>query len=140
MVKRELADPSRKAALFFLDLDNFKLVNDTYGHGAGDRVLRMVADILKKNIREKDYAARIGGDEFVVFLSGIPSAAAAADCAQRICGELSAIRMEYTKVQLSGSIGVSVAPEDGTDYESLVKNADRKVYRAKSRGKNQFII
>lgn len=140
VVKRELADPSRKAALFFLDLDNFKLVNDTYGHGAGDRVLRMVADILKKNIREKDYAARIGGDEFVVFLSGIPSAAAAADCAQRICGELSAIRMEYTKVQLSGSIGVSVAPEDGTDYESLVKNADRKVYRAKSRGKNQFII
>ena len=140
IVKKELADPKKKAALFFLDLDDFKLVNDTYGHAAGNHALQAVADILKKNIRATDYAARIGGDEFIIFLNGISSQDDAADCAHRICDQLSNICVEHTEFRLSGSIGVSIAPEDGTDYKSLVKHADRKVYRAKSEGKNQFAI
>ena len=140
VVKKGLEHLPKKAALFFLDLDDFKLVNDTYGHAAGDHALRTVADILKRNIRAEDHAARIGGDEFVVFLGNIPAIEAAEECARRICGQLAEVRLEHTGARISGSIGIAIAPEDGTDYESLVKHADRKVYRAKSGGKNQFAI
>ncbi|MCI5690398.1 MAG: GGDEF domain-containing protein [Clostridiales bacterium] len=140
VVKQGLEHLTKKAAIFFLDLDDFKLINDTYGHAEGDRALRTVADILRRNIRAEDHAARVGGDEFVVFLSSIPSAEAAKDCARRICGQLAEIQLEPTGARISGSIGIAIAPEEGADYETLVKKADSKAYRAKSNGKNQFAI
>ena len=140
VVKKELEHLPNKAALFFLDLDDFKLVNDTYGHAAGDQALKAVADILKRNIRAEDHAARIGGDEFVVFLSDIPSPEAAKDCARRICDHLSEVRLEHTGARISGSIGIAIAPDEGSDYEDLAKKADSKAYLAKSNGKNQFAL
>lgn len=140
VVKEVLRTSPQRAALFFLDLDDFKLVNDTCGHAAGDHALQAVAEILKNNIGPADHAARIGGDEFIVFLSSISSSEEAAVCAQRICNQLAEVRVENTNIWLSGSIGVSLVPEDGNDYESLAKNADHRVYRAKSGGKNQFAL
>lgn len=140
VVEKGLKQLTKKAALFFLDLDDFKLVNDTYGHVVGDNALQMVADILKQNIREADHAARIGGDEFVVFLSDIPSAQAAENCARRICEQMAQECLEHAGVRLSGSIGIAIAPEDGMSYDELVRKADDRVYRAKSNGKNQFSL
>lgn len=140
VVKKSLEHLLKKAALFFLDLDDFKLINDTYGHAAGDHALKTVADILKRNIRAEDYAARIGGDEFVVFLSDISSPEAAKDCAQRICNQLAQVRLEHTGARISGSIGIAIAPDEGTDYENLAKKADGKTYLAKSNGKNRFAL
>jgi diguanylate cyclase (GGDEF)-like protein len=128
------------AALLFLDLDNFKTINDTYGHAAGDDALQSVADILRQSIRAGDHAARVGGDEFVVFLGGRASVGEVEDCARQICRRLAEVWPEGAAVRLSGSIGVAVSPKDGTDYGTLVKNADRKSYRAKSDGKNRFVI
>lgn len=139
-MKKELEHLPNKAALFFLDLDDFKLVNDTYGHAAGDQALKAVADILKRNIRAEDHAARIGGDEFVVFLSDIPSPEVAKDCARRICDHLAEVRLEHTGARISGSIGIAIAPDEGSDYEDLAKKADSKTYLAKSNGKNQFAL
>ena len=137
-VKKELAQSDQFSALLFLDLDDFKCINDTYGHVTGDHALQSVAEILKENIRSTDHAARIGGDEFVIFLSNIHNAQDAADCAQRILEKLSKIR--FDDFLLSCSIGVSFAPTDGTNYKDLVKKADTKVYQSKSYGKNQFTI
>ncbi|MGI5934219.1 MAG: GGDEF domain-containing protein [Lawsonibacter sp.] len=139
-VSEALARSVRTSALLFLDLDNFKAINDTYGHTEGDNALQAVAEILKESIRPGDHAARVGGDEFVVFLSGLPSASAAADRARDICRRLEEVWPEDMAVRLSGSIGIAAAPQDGTDYETLVKNADRKAYLAKSNGKNQFVL
>ena len=95
---------------------------------------------MRRNIRSEDYASRIGGDEFVVFLSNIPSIQAAVDCAERICKQLEQLCVTGTGVQISGSIGIAIAPEDGVSYQELVKSADAKVSRAKANGKNQFAI
>ena len=137
-VKKGLEQVNQMSALLFLDLEDFKSVNDTYGHAAGDHTLQAVAEILKDNIRSTDFASRIGGDEFVVFLSNIRHKEDASDCAKRICEQLS--NAQLGEFQLSCSIGVAVAPVDGIDYTALVKKADKKVYQAKSLGKNQFAI
>ena len=128
-----------KAALFFLDLDNFKKVNDAYGHGEGDRALVSIAEALKHSIRAGDHAARIGGDEFVIFFDDL-SSAQAADCARRLCARVAQCSQRATLAQLSCSIGVALFPEEGMDYETLVKVADAKAYRAKFSGKNRFVI
>ena len=128
------------AALMFLDLDDFKAVNDTYGHAKGDRALLSVAEVLKKSIRTTDCAARIGGDEFVIFLENIKSVDEAAACAQRICDRVSQICLGPDGSNLSCSIGVAIAPQDGMNYEELVKKADKRVYRSKRDGKNQVTI
>lgn len=137
-VKKEMEHFSGQAALFFLDLDDFKLVNDRFGHAEGDRALQAVAEVLRHNIRTEDHASRIGGDEFVVFLGSIRSREAARRCAQRILEQLSQVRLEHSGVRLSGSLGIALAPEDGFSYDELVKEADTRLYRAKSNGKNQI--
>lgn len=137
-VKRELTHSHHMAAMLFLDLDDFKSVNDTYGHAAGDLALQTAADILRQNIRSTDYAARIGGDEFVIFLSCIQHRTDAANCARRICQQLPQAQVD--DFHLSCSIGISFAPDDGISYTDLAKKADQKVYQAKSSGKNQFAL
>lgn len=128
------------SALLFIDMDNFKAVNDTYGHLVGDDVLRTVAKTLKDSIRASDFAARVGGDEFVVFLVDVTSQEQALKCAERICQNLNRLRLQHDEYCLSCSIGVALAPKDGTSYRELVKKADKMVYKAKAGGKNQVAM
>ena len=122
-------------ALLFVDLDKFKPINDTLGHGIGDLLLREVAYRLLDSIRESDTAARIGGDEFVVLLPGIDTEQDAVTVAEKI---LAAVRQSYTlgehTVEVSASIGIAIYPEDGLNDEAILTNADNAMYHAKHSG------
>ena len=126
-------------ALLFLDLDGFKLINDTLGHNMGDLLLKTVASRLKKCLRGSDIISRLGGDEFTVILPAIPSREEAAKVAEKICDAIAQpfILEEHT-VYVTTSIGISLYPIDDRDPEILVKNADAAMYRAKELGKNQY--
>ncbi|EJW93064.1 PAS/PAC sensor-containing diguanylate cyclase, partial [gut metagenome] len=137
-IEKELKNAHDLGALLFLDLDNFKEINDTKGHLFGNQVLQYVGKILRRNIHSDDCAARIGGDEFIAFLSNIHSIDEAAECAERICNEIS--QTPFDEIWLSCSIGVAIYPTEGTEYIDLVDNADKKLYQAKAHGKNQFSI
>jgi diguanylate cyclase (GGDEF)-like protein/PAS domain S-box-containing protein len=129
----------RKAAVMFIDLDDFKLINDTMAHTAGDELLRGVAERLKACLRADDTVARIGGDEFVFIIPETGGSAAAARAADRI---LESVRQPFVihgrELFVSASVGIAMFPNDGQDAETLVKNADSAMYRAKEGGRNQF--
>ncbi|HEY0846912.1 MAG TPA: EAL domain-containing protein [Noviherbaspirillum sp.] len=122
-------------AVMFLDLDRFKLINDSMGHDAGDQLLQQTAHRLRGSVRESDTVARMGGDEFTIVLSEIANSKDAANVAQKI---LDAFRPPFVlngeEVFVSVSIGISVYPEDGNNIEILLKNADMAMYRAKGAG------
>lgn len=124
-------------ALAFLDLDNFKHINDSFGHDVGDRVLREVADRLKANMRDEDTVARLGGDEFVLLISEQPSHIHVAELLERIRRSISAPMMigEH-EIILGTSIGVSLFPDDGDNIHQVMHAADAAMYHAKSLGKN----
>jgi len=126
--------------LIYLDLDNFKPVNDVLGHDQGDAVLRRIADVLRGMSRRHDLVARLGGDEFAIWLD---DAAGEAGCAkaQSICAALERMRDFSASAEqpLGGSIGVAVyAPDNGEDVDALIKRADVAMYRAKRAGKNDW--
>ena len=127
------ADRSRtEFALLFLDLDKFKQVNDSYGHEAGDELLRQVAARLTAAVRVADVVARLGGDEFVVLIEGKAAATNAARVARKIeqaCGMLFDIGGQ--RIRSATSIGIAIYPQDGTDAQALMKNADLAMYHAK---------
>ncbi len=128
-----------RVALLFIDLDRFKLINDTLGHHVGDELLIHVSQRLRQCVRESDLVARLGGDEFVVMLSGIEHSAAVAMVAEKLLlsiGESYAIGPHtlYT----TPSIGIAIYPLDGEDGETLMRNADAAMYHAKSAGRNNF--
>jgi diguanylate cyclase (GGDEF)-like protein/PAS domain S-box-containing protein len=129
----------RQLAVAFLDLDRFKQINDTLGHGAGDELLREVANRLKGCVRESDTVARLGGDEFVVLIPELEDEKHVATVAQKI---LSAVSMPFSLIRqefrVTASVGISVYPQDGSDEESLTKHADIAMYHAKGEGKNNF--
>lgn len=126
-------------ALLFVDLDRFKEVNDLLGHDAGDKLLRQCADRICSNVRAADTVARLGGDEFTVILIDLESRAHVEDIAQKILDELARpFEICDAHVHISGSIGITLYPEDGDDQERLVQNADQAMYVAKSAGRNQF--
>ena len=126
---------SHHFAVMFLDLDRFKLINDSMGHDAGDQLLQQTAHRLRASVRESDTVARMGGDEFTIVLSEIADSKDAANVAQKI---LDAFRPAFVlngeEVFVSVSIGISVYPEDGNNIEILLKNADMAMYRAKGAG------
>jgi diguanylate cyclase (GGDEF)-like protein/PAS domain S-box-containing protein len=125
-------------ALMFIDLDNFKAVNDALGHDAGDLLLQEAARRLEKCIRDGDTVARLGGDEFTVLLE-TSDGAAVARTAQRIVEVLAeTFFLQGSELHVTCSIGISMHPEDGEDDQTLMKNADIAMYRAKQRGKNSF--
>ncbi len=128
-----------RLALLFLDLDRFKNVNDSLGHHIGDRVLRVTADRLDRSVREQDTIARPGGDEFIVLLDELHDTRDAGAVASKILEALSEpIYIEGYEVFGGGSIGISVFPEDGRDTETLIRNADAAMYRAKEQGRNTY--
>jgi diguanylate cyclase (GGDEF)-like protein/PAS domain S-box-containing protein len=126
-------------AIMFIDLDRFKIINDTLGHQVGDEMLREVASRLSSVIRETDFVARLGGDEFVIILPGISSPADAANVAGKIIARLStAIEADGHELHTSPSIGISVFPDDGSDGDTVMKNADMAMYHAKAAGRNNY--
>ncbi|MBK7687229.1 MAG: EAL domain-containing protein [Rhodocyclaceae bacterium] len=126
-------------ALLYIDLDNFKTVNDTLGHDAGDAVLKRVAERVSVLLRKSDTLSRLGGDEFVLLLPSIGSRADAMTIARKIIASSSeAIEMAGVHFAVTPSIGISCYPEDGLDAQTLLKHADIAMYRAKASGRNAF--
>ena len=126
-------------AVMFIDLDRFKIINDTLGHQVGDELLRDVAIRLSRVVRETDFVARLGGDEFVILLPAISGPADAAIIANKIIGALSSsILTGNHELHTSPSIGISIFPDDGSDGDTILKNADTAMYHAKSAGRNNY--
>ena len=125
-------------ALIMLDVDGFKLLNDTFGHSAGDQNLVDTANALRSILRRGDLLGRLGGDEFMIFLKDIPYDAVIEKKARQICALL---RKSYSiEVQVSASIGIAVCPRDGGDYDTLYRNADSALYQAKEGGRDKFVF
>ncbi len=126
-----------KLSLLFLDIDNFKKINDTYGHAVGDRVLKSVAKIVNRRIWERDISARLGGEEMAVMLLGADENQAFKK-AESLRQKIEEIKIpDYEKIKVTVSIGVAQAK--GTSEEKLVKDADMAMYMAKTTGKNKTV-
>jgi len=126
-------------AILFMDLDRFKVINDSLGHEVGDVLLRQVADRLRAQSREGDTIARMGGDEFVVLVENQASLSDISACARRLVDQLSAPYLLGQKAcHVTLSIGISVYPSDGNDSQELLKAADVAMYRAKEMGRNNY--
>ena len=128
-----------KVALLFVDLDRFKIINDTLGHSVGDLLLVQVANRLRTWARDQDTVARIGGDEFLIVVNGVREIDDAAVAAQRIVEILRAeFFIQGHTLNISGSLGISIFPDHGADAETLTRNADAAMYDAKERGGDGF--
>jgi diguanylate cyclase (GGDEF)-like protein/PAS domain S-box-containing protein len=129
----------KQIAVLFMDLDRFKIINDTLGHDAGDLLLQVVASRLKQTLRSADVVARLGGDEFVILIEEVKNSNQLEAVAKKI---LSAVMTPITilseECRVTVSVGISVFPSDGQDEQTLMKNADNAMYFAKEEGKNTF--
>ncbi len=126
-------------ALLFIDLDHFKNINDSLGHSIGDALLQKVAKRLRRCVRDVDTVARLGGDEFTIILENIKSADEVGVCANKIIKRMmKSIDISGTILKTSPSIGIGMYPSDGSDCESLLKNADLAMYSAKEKGRNNY--
>jgi diguanylate cyclase (GGDEF)-like protein/PAS domain S-box-containing protein len=126
-------------AVLFLDLDHFKLINDTLGHTTGDALLQVVASRVKECVREGDTVARVGGDEFTIVLQDINKKEAAAVVAQKVLRAIAdPVELNGHRLYVTTSIGITTFPDDGDDAETLLKNADNAMYRAKAEGRNTY--
>jgi diguanylate cyclase (GGDEF)-like protein/PAS domain S-box-containing protein len=129
----------RLVAVLFIDLDNFKAVNDTYGHDKGDRVLQAVARRLSGCIRQSDTIARSGGDEFTGLIEDLTNLYGAVTVAENILAVLSKpFRLEQEEFYITASVGISIYPIDGSSGDVLIQKSDVAMYRAKSLGKNDY--
>jgi diguanylate cyclase (GGDEF)-like protein len=132
----------RRSGMFcihYLDLDNFKCVNDTHGHPIGDLLLKQAAERFRQCLRETDTLARLGGDEFVVLQADVEKPEQAGNLARRLVEAMAEpFDLDGRQVYLGLSIGVSISPGDGRDVDGLLKNADMAMYRSKSEGRNTF--
>lgn len=130
---------NQSVALMFLDLDGFKLINDTCGHDTGDLLLQAVADRLTRSLRGSDTVSRLGGDEFTVILPAISEPLKVERVAQKIITTLShSFAIGGATISVTASIGISLYPSNGEDADTLIKTADAAMYRAKELGKNQY--
>ena len=130
---------SFRLALLFVDLDRFKLVNDSLGHGIGDKLLKIVAGRMHSIVRRTDTVSRMGGDEFIVLLSRIDAPEDAARVAGKLIEAVSQpYKIELHELILTASIGISIYPEHGKEAGSLLRNADASMYSAKEAGRNQY--
>jgi diguanylate cyclase (GGDEF)-like protein/PAS domain S-box-containing protein len=139
---KALAGASRrndKVALLFLDLDGFKIINDSLGHSVGDLLLKQIADRLKRFSRDQDTVARLGGDEFLIVLSDVKDIPDAAVAAERLMDAMAGgFVVQGHPLSVSCSLGISIFPEHGVDGETLIKHADAAMYSAKDNGRNNI--
>ncbi|MEE4301479.1 MAG: EAL domain-containing protein [Pseudomonadales bacterium] len=136
---RHAVRTGRPTALMYLDLDNFKRVNDSLGHEAGDELLRTVARRLQDSVRSEDTVGRFGGDEFTILLNEPCDSHGASAVAQKVLASLAdPIMVSGHEFRVTTSIGLTLAPDDGTDPQTLLKNADLAMYRAKERGRDNY--
>jgi diguanylate cyclase (GGDEF)-like protein/PAS domain S-box-containing protein len=127
--------------IMFIDLDRFKYINDTLGHGAGDELIRRVSARLKTCLRSSDVVARLGGDEFVVGLFDVKAQEDAAIVAKKMLATFATpFLIDGRDISISASIGISVYPGDGIDIDDLIKYADIAMYRAKDQGRNKYLF
>lgn len=127
------------AALLYLDLDEFKRINDSMGHDVGDALLMKVAESLRQCVRHQDTVARMGGDEFVILLTGIDGMSGASSVARKIVETMShPVRLLKNDILITPSIGITLAPADSLNADILLKNADMAMYKAKSSGRNNY--
>ena len=137
-----MADRSgQRVAILFIDLDNFKQINDTLGHAVGDEVLKLTGHCLCSSVREADTVCRHGGDEFLILLPELPDASAAVRIADQVIAALAAPqRVGEHVLRVAASIGISIYPDDGTDAHTLIAHADAAMYRAKRRSPGGFAV
>ena len=141
-LERSLIESRRSqqmTGVMFVDLDGFKMINDTFGHEFGDIVLKVTADRIRAEIRETDTVARIGGDEFIVIMSRLPNISIAERIANNLIEQISQpILIQQQEMSVSASLGIALYPEDGTTSEELIRKADQAMYHVKNSGKNNF--
>ena len=135
----EKRGPEEMAAMMVIDVDDFKQINDRYGHMFGDAVLQEIASVLTKLLRKEDIISRIGGDEFLVFMKDIRKIEILKNRAEKIRDSFqSMFQQDRTSCDFSSSIGIACCPKDGTDFENLFRHSDLALYNAKSKGKNGY--
>lgn len=133
------ANTNTKTALLFVDLDNFKLINDTLGHVIGDTLLKKVANHLVSSVGDNVLVSRLGGDEFIIALFDVEATDTIVDITDSVLSITNyPIKLEKHETVVSASVGISVYPDDANDIDSLIKNSDMAMYEAKSSGKNQY--
>jgi len=132
-------ESGKKFGLLFLDLDNFKTINDTMGHDVGDMILVHVAKTLLLSTRKSDTVARFGGDEFIILVDDVNAISNLETMADKLIQAIEQpMRIKNLNLSVTTSIGISIFPENGLDFNQLVKNADLALYAAKSAGRNTF--
>jgi len=138
-VKRAFAAKASSYAAILIDVDDLKGINDNYGHAAGDDFLATVADAMRASVRDADVCARLGGDEFVVFAAGC-DLDSATEIARRLIANVSGTEPRLGEREFSVSIGICVATPPDAEFETMYRCADQALYRAKSAGKNRYVI
>jgi len=129
----------RRIAVLFVDLDRFKIINDTLGHDAGDQLLKEIAIKFKQSLRAADVVSRLGGDEFIILIEEMNELGQAAIVAKKILANaIKPIVLQGEECRVTASIGISAYPKDGEDEQSLIKNADIAMYSTKEEGKNNY--
>jgi diguanylate cyclase (GGDEF)-like protein/PAS domain S-box-containing protein len=128
-----------KLAILFIDLDQFKMVNDTFGHVMGDELLQVVAERISDCVRESDTIARFGGDEFVILLQDVSDMDAVANIATKVINKVTKVFNLYEReIFIGASVGITIFPDDAMNADSLLRNADMAMYQAKDRGRNNY--
>jgi diguanylate cyclase (GGDEF)-like protein len=129
----------RQLAVFFIDLDRFKAINDSLGHEAGDQLLQEIAKRFKQSLRAVDVVGRLGGDEFIILIEDVDELSQVGTLAHKILSSaIKPIVLLGEECRVTASIGISVYPRDGEDEQTLMKNADMAMYFAKEKGKNNY--
>ncbi|MEG0546943.1 MAG: GGDEF domain-containing protein, partial [Oscillospiraceae bacterium] len=140
LIKTILKNSDNTYAMIMLDIDNFKQINDTYGHAYGDDVLRRLAQLLHSFFRQGDIVARMGGDEFLVFMTNAPSQKIVELKCKELLYEIQNSNTDKTKIFTLCSLGIAISNDKSNTFELLYENADSALYEAKKNGKNQCSI
>jgi diguanylate cyclase (GGDEF)-like protein len=139
-LKEEADFSGDNIGVLFIDIDKFKLINDSYGHDTGDEVLKNIASRMENSLKEKDLKARMGGDEFVIALADLSSKDKVIKVAKRLIKEIKKpLIVNGEEINISISAGVSFYPDDSKELEILIKEADSAMYKAKREEENLFI-